>query len=112
MADPVSTKSPIQLPAVVGQLADLWKKQPKSRRFLAIAVLLGIALVVGYSTFIAKGEQWVELAGGSSPEDVHELMSKLQGEGLAVRLAGDKLEVPEGKADEARAIAASAGLPR
>ncbi|MCX5742167.1 MAG: flagellar basal-body MS-ring/collar protein FliF [Proteobacteria bacterium] len=96
---------------VLGQAKDLWGKQPKGRRLLAILVVLGILGVVGWTTFIAKGESWVELAAGASPDDVHDLHTRLEAANIPARMTGTKLEVPADRADEARALAASAGLP-
>lgn len=109
MAEP--SKPGIAMPAVVGQLAGLWKKQPKGRKILAVAVVVGIVGIILATTMFSKPEQWTELAGGSSPEDSRELLARLQGDGIPARMTNGALEVPADKADEARAIAASAGLP-
>ncbi len=100
-------------PAVLlGQLGELWKKQPRGRKTLAMLLVLGIIGGVVWTTVFSHGETWVELGGGSSPEDSHELLARLQGEGIPARLTGTKLEVPAARAEDARAIAATAGLPR
>jgi flagellar M-ring protein FliF len=100
-------------PAVmIGQLGELWKKQPRGRKTLALLLVVGIFGGIAWTTLGSHGDTWVELAGGASPEDAHELLAKLQGDGIPARLTGTKLEVPAARADEARAIASSAGLPR
>lgn len=104
--------SPLTKPAaVLGQLGQLWSKQPKSRKAIAIVVLLGIAGAVAWTSVVPHGDPWVELGGGASPDDVHELLTKLQNDGIPARLTGGKLEVPTNRAEEARALAAAAGLP-
>jgi len=96
---------------VLGQLKDLWAKQSKGKKLLALLVVFGIAGAVFFTTMIKTGPQWVELAAGASPDDIHDLRTRLETAGVAVRLTGTKLEVPEESAGEARALAAAAGLP-
>lgn len=101
--------SPLQ---VLTQLRELWSRQSKRRRTLAVVVLLGIAGIVAWSALASHASGWSALAEGSSPEDAQELLATLQGRGLPVRLAAGKVEVETERLDEARAIAAAAGLPR
>ncbi len=42
--------------AVVTQLKDLWVRQPRGRRALAIAIALGIAGIVAYTTLAHHAE--------------------------------------------------------
>ena len=107
MADAPST-GPL---AVANQLKDLWGRQPRRRKLLALVVALGIAGVVGFQSLVHHAEPWTAIAEGSSPEDAQELYTVLSGRNLPVRLHDGKLEVASERLDEARAVAASAGLP-
>ncbi|HEY0192634.1 MAG TPA: flagellar basal-body MS-ring/collar protein FliF [Kofleriaceae bacterium] len=97
--------------AVLSQSRALWGRQSRGRKLGAIAAVLGIAGVIAATTLIPKTEPWTSISENASPEDVNELYSVLQGRQLPVRLKDGKLEVATGRADEARAIAAGAGLP-
>src|SRR4051794_22500092 len=97
--------------AVANQLKQLWGRQPPRRRLLAVTVVLGIAGVVAYSTLAHHAEPWTAVAEGASPEDANELYTVLSGRNLPVRLHDGKIEVASDRIDEARAIAAGAGLP-
>lgn len=109
-----STPQPPANPAtqVVSQLRDVWGRQPRGRKLLAIVVLLGIAGAVGVTSLLHRTEGWETVADGVSPDDSQELMVALQGRDVPARLTNGKVEVPSDKIEEARAIAASAGLPR
>ena len=98
--------------AVVQQLKELWGRQARSRKLLALGVVLAIAGVVAYATLAKHAEPWTAIAEGSSPEDAQELMTVLSGRNLPVRLNAGKVEVASDRIDEARAIAAGAGMPR
>lgn len=98
--------------AVLTQLKDLWGRQPRRRKVLALAVALGIAGVVAVSTLGGRSEPWSTVAEGVSPDDAQELLTVLGQRNLPVRLRDGKVEVVSGRLDEARAIAASAGMPR
>jgi flagellar M-ring protein FliF len=98
--------------AVLGQLRDLWGRQPRGRRTLAILVVLGIAGVVAWSTLVPHAAPWTAVADGGSPDDQQELFALLEGRHLPVRLHDGKVEVETDQLDEARAVAASAGMPR
>ncbi|TMQ08732.1 MAG: flagellar M-ring protein FliF [Deltaproteobacteria bacterium] len=97
--------------AVLIQLRDLWGRQPRSRKLLALVVALGIAGVVGYSTLLPHAAPWTAVADGSSPEDAQEIYAVLQSRNLPVRMHDGKVEVASERLEEARAIAAGAGLP-
>jgi len=98
--------------AVLGQLRDLWGRQSRGRRTLAILVALGIAGIVAWSTLVPHAAPWTAVADGGSPDDQQELFALLEGRHLPVRLHDGKVEVETDKLDEARAVAASAGMPR
>ena len=98
--------------AVLIQLRDLWGRQPRSRRMLAIMVALGIAGIVAYSTLAHHAEPWTAVAEGSSPDDAQEMLALLEARNLPVRMRDGKVEVATDHLDEARAIAAGAGMPR
>src|SRR5262245_43962743 len=98
--------------AVLTQLKDLWGRQPKRRKGLALVAVLGIAGVVGVSSLAKRAEPWSVVAEGMSPDDAQELLTLLEHRNLPVRLHEGKVEVASDRLDEARAIAASAGMPR
>jgi flagellar M-ring protein FliF len=98
--------------AVVTQLTELWGRQPRGRKTLALAVALGIAGVIAYTTLVHHAEPWTAVADGASPDDAQELLVLLEGRSLPVRMHDGKVEVATDRLDEARAIAASAGMPR
>jgi flagellar M-ring protein FliF len=97
--------------AVLTQLRELWARQARGRKLAGVAVALGIAGLVAYATLAHHAEPWTAIAEGSSPEDAQELYSVLQSRNLAVRMHDGKVEVATDRLDEARAIAASAGMP-
>jgi flagellar M-ring protein FliF len=97
--------------AVARQLGELWNRQPRRRRLLAVSVALGIAGIVAYTTLVPRAEPWTAVAEGSSPEDAQELYAVLSSRNLPVRLHDGKVEVASERLAEARAIAAGAGLP-
>src|SRR5215831_6693550 len=97
--------------AVANQLRELWGRQPRRRKLLAFVIALGIAGIVGFSTLVHHAEPWTVVADGSSPEDAQEIYAVLQGRNLPVRLHDGKVEVASERLEEARAIAAGAGLP-
>ena len=98
--------------AVAIQLKDLWGRQPRGRKTLAVAVALGIAGIVAFTTLAHHAEPWTAVAEGGSPDDAQELMVLLEGRNVPVRMHDGKLEVATDRLDDARAIAASAGMPR
>jgi len=98
--------------AVLNQLKELWGRQARGRKTLAVGVVLAIAAIVAYATLAKHAEPWTVIAEGSSPEDAQELLTVLSGRQLPVRMNAGKVEVASGRIDEARAIAASAGMPR
>ncbi len=108
MAD-ASTQGP---GAVLNQLKELWEKQSKGRRMLAVLVVLGIIGAVVVTRFVKTEAGWVVVADGASPDDSAEMIATLEQRGMPVRLTAGKVEVRSDKADQARAIAAAAGLPR
>ena len=108
MAD-ASTQGPR---AVVKQLEELWQKQSKGRRMLAVVVVLGIVAAVAISRLAVGAASWTAVAEGASPEDSQEILAVLEQRGLPVRIANGKVEVHSDRAEEARVIAAAAGLPR
>jgi flagellar M-ring protein FliF len=108
MADAPPTSGPL---AVAKQLKELWGRQPRRRQMVAVGVVLAIAGVVAFATLGKRAEPWTAVAEGSSPEDANELYAVLTGRNLPVRLHDGKVEVATERLDEARAIAAGAGLP-
>jgi flagellar M-ring protein FliF len=98
--------------AVLHQLKELWGRQARGRKMIALGVVLAIAGIVAYATLAKRAEPWTAIAEGSSPEDAQELMSLLSGRNLPVRMTAGKVEVATDRIEEARAIAASAGMPR
>ena len=104
-----SATGPAQL---ARQLGGLWSKQPRGRKLAAIAVVILVLGGVGWTSLAHHAHTWTPLAEGSSPDDAAELYALLQSRDVPARLREGKLEVATDRADEARAIAASAGLPR
>jgi flagellar M-ring protein FliF len=98
--------------AVVNQLKELWEKQSKGRRMLAVLVVLGIIGAVVFTRFVKSEAGWTVVADGASPDDSQEMMAVLENRGMPVRITAGKVEVRTDKVDQARAIAAAAGLPR
>ncbi len=109
MADAAPTSGAL---AVLAQLRTLWGKLGKGKRLAAIGVLVVIAAVVGISTVGKKTATWSIVADGASPDDAQELLATLEARGVPTRLTAGKVLVPVERVDEARAIAAGAGLPR
>lgn len=97
--------------AVLNQARELWGRQPRGRKALAIAVLVAIAGVIAFATLAKKAEPWTAFAEGASPEDTQEVYTLLQSRNVPVHLKDGKLEVATDRLDEARAIAAGAGMP-
>jgi len=97
---------------VVTQLRDLWTKLPKRKRTLAIAVLIGVLALVGWSMYGPHREPWTVVGEGVSPEDAQELVAALSGRGVPARVHDGKVEAASERVDEARAIASSSGLLR
>jgi len=97
---------------VLSQLKDLWGKQSKKRKTVAVALALGIAAIVAVGQVASKTQAWVTVGDGGSPDDAQELLALLSSRNVPVRMKDGKIEVDSKRADEARAIAASAGLPR
>src|SRR4051812_48438709 len=90
--------------AVLAQARDLWGRQPRGRKLLALLAVLGLAGVVAYSTLAHHDEPWTAIGEGSSPEDMQELYGVLQSRNLPVRLRDGKVEVATERLGEARAI--------
>lgn len=109
MADTTPSSGPF---AVLAQLKQLWDKQSKGRRSLAILVVLGVIAVVAVTTLLNHTETWSSIAEGASPDDTQELYSALQAKGISARLKDGKVEVAKSDLEAARAAAAAAGLPR
>ena len=107
MADAPRPNSAIQ---VASQLKELWARQPKSRRLLAVVVGLGVVAVIAATQLLNRAERWTVVAE-TSPDDAQELFAALSSKGLPVRLRDGKVEVEAARSAEAQAIAASAGLP-
>ena len=97
---------------VVGQLKELWTKQSRGRRMIAVIALLGVVGLVAATQLMHHTDAWQAVADGVSPDDSQELMAALQGRGVPARLREGRVEVETERLDEARAIASSAGLPR
>ena len=67
----MSEANPTQGPKqVIAQLAQLWGRQSKRRKVIAIAVVLGIAGVIAMTALSKKSEAWSVVSEGSSPDDV------------------------------------------
>ncbi len=109
MADNTPSSGPF---AVLAQLKQLWDKQSKGRRSLAILVVIGVIAVVAVTTLMNHAETWSSIAEGASPDDTQELYSALQAQGISARLKDGKVEVVKSDLEAARAVAAAAGLPR
>ncbi len=109
MADNTPSSGPF---AVLAQLKQLWDKQSKGRRSIAILVVVGVIAVVAVTTLTSHTQSWSPLAEGASPDDTQELYQALQSQGVSVRLKDGKVEVANNDLESARAIAAAAGLPR
>lgn len=108
----MSDAKPNQAMQIATQLKELWGKQSKKRKTIALATVLGIAAIVAVGQFAARSQGWVAIGDGVSPDDSQELLALLNSRNVPVRLKDGKLEVDAKRLDEARAIAAAAGLPR
>ncbi len=98
--------------AVIKQLKELWAQQSRSRRMLALAVVGAVIAIVVVSRVLTTEASWVVVADGASPDDNQELLAAIEQRGVPVKIANGKVQVPSDKVDQARAIAAAAGLPR
>jgi flagellar M-ring protein FliF len=95
---------------VLKQTKELWDKQPKGRRTLAVLIVLGVLGFVGITTVMKKVENWTPVAEGMSPGDTQNVYSALIARGLNARLRDGRVEVEDGDLPQAKAIAAvSAG---
>lgn len=113
MADTTPSFTPSSGPfAVLAQLKQLWDKQSKGRRSIAILVVLGVIATVAVTTLTSHTTSWSAIADGASPDDTQELYAALQARGVSARLKDGKVEVANSELEEARAVAAAAGLPR
>ncbi|MEO8698383.1 MAG: flagellar basal-body MS-ring/collar protein FliF [Kofleriaceae bacterium] len=92
---------------VLSQLKDLWGKQPKGRKTLAVVVVVGIAGVIAFTQLSTKTERWGEIA--TSPDDAQTIHTLLSQRGIPVRFKDNKIEVEIDKLDQARAIIAATG---
>jgi flagellar M-ring protein FliF len=92
---------------VAGQLRDLWNKQPKGRRTLAILVVLGVLGYVGITSLTKHVETWVSAADGIAPDEAQQLYATLIGRGVPARFSEGKVEVQPDDLASARAIAAT-----
>ncbi|MEO8554167.1 MAG: flagellar M-ring protein FliF C-terminal domain-containing protein, partial [Kofleriaceae bacterium] len=104
MAD--APKAPNQVFLVLKQLKELWEKQPKARRTLALLIVVGILAVVGASSVLKKTETWVVAIEGVSAGDTQTFYTKLLARGIDARLRDGKVEVQEADMYQARAIGA------
>jgi len=107
MAD--APKPTNQVFVVLTQLKDLWGKQPKGRRTLAVLLLVGVIGFVGLTTLMKKTETWVVAVEGASASDTQTFYTKLISRGVDARLREGKVEVQEADLAQARAIG-SVGL--
>ncbi len=109
MADAISsTTGPL---AVLTQARDLWGKQPRGRKTVAMATLAVVVGIVVWATVLHKGEPWVVVSEGVSPTEVSELYSALRARDIPARMsAANKIEVPSDRATEAASIATAAGI--
>ncbi|HEY6034096.1 MAG TPA: hypothetical protein VIV58_07550, partial [Kofleriaceae bacterium] len=109
---PEAPKSPNQVFTVLKQTKELWDKQPKGRRTLAILVVVGILGFVGLTSLMKKTETWQPVMDGLSAGDSTSLFQKLESRGIAARMNGGKVEVQDADVVQARAIGAvGLGLP-
>ncbi|HEY3805515.1 MAG TPA: flagellar basal-body MS-ring/collar protein FliF [Kofleriaceae bacterium] len=110
MADAPKTAPKNQALAVLTQLKELWAKQPKGRRMLAVLVVVGVLGFVGITSLTKHVETWQPAADGISPDEAQQLYSTLVTRGLSARFHEGKVEVHDEDVDQAHAIAATAGL--
>jgi flagellar M-ring protein FliF len=104
MADAPS-KSPNPALAVLKQTKELWDKQPKGRRTLAVLIVLGVLGIVGISALLKKTESWTPVAEGMAPVDSAAVYSALIGRGINARMRDNLVEVEADDLGQARAIA-------
>src|SRR5262249_32651239 len=90
---------------VLTQLKELWEKQPKRRKSLAMFAAIAILGWVGYTTFIKKGESWSPVSEGSA-DDMQTMYARLEANSIPAHLKDGKLEVPSDREMEARGILA------
>ncbi len=112
MADAPSNSSsnPLgQAKQVLKQLGELWGKQPKGRRTLAVLILVGVIGFVAVTSFLHKTEQWSTVAEGMGPGNSQQLYTSLIGRGVNARMKDGKVEVLEEDLGQARAIATVSG---
>src|SRR5664279_4868040 len=100
MADAPS-KSPNPALQVLKQTKELWDKQPKGRRTLAVLIVLGVLGFVGITTVMKKVENWTPVAEGMSPGDTQNVYSALIARGLNARLRDGRVEVEDGDLPQA-----------
>jgi len=103
---PEAPKSPNQVFTVLKQTKELWDKQPKGRRTLAILILVGIIGFVGLTSLMKKTETWQPVMDGLSAGDSTSLFQKLEARGIAARMNAGKVEVQDADVAQARAIGA------
>jgi flagellar M-ring protein FliF len=103
MAD--APKATNQVLQVGKQLKELWEKQPKGRRTLAVLVVLGVLGFVGITAFLKKTETWKAIGEGMSPADAQQVSSMLLERGINARLKDGNVEVESEDINEAVAIA-------
>jgi flagellar M-ring protein FliF len=97
--------------AVVQQLKELWGRQARSRKAIAVAAVVGIAGIIAYSSLANRVTPWAAISEGMSPDDAQQLLVVLESRHVPARMREGKVEVVPERLDEARAIAATAGLP-
>ncbi|MEJ7603811.1 MAG: hypothetical protein WKG01_38350 [Kofleriaceae bacterium] len=96
---------------VLSQLKQLWGRQPRGRKTLAVTAAFGLAAILAFTQLSHTTTEW-QLVTDASPDDTQELYAALTARNLPVRLRAGKVEVETDRLGEARAIAAAAGLPR
>ncbi len=108
MADAPST--PVnQAKQVLKQLGELWGKQPKGRRTLAVLILVGVIGFVAVTSVLHKTETWSTVAEGMSPGNSQTLYTSLISRGINARIKDNKVEVIDDDLAQARAIATVSG---
>src|SRR6185503_9177081 len=110
MAEAPKPQPQNQALAVAKQLKELWNKQPKGRRSLAVLVVLGVLGVVGVASLTKHVETWSPAADGVAPDEAQQLYATLVNRGIASRFHDGKVEVHDDDLDQAHAIAATTGL--
>lgn len=91
---------------VLTQLKELWDKQPKRRKSLAMLVCIGVAVWVGYTTFLKKGESWSPISEGGSADDMQSMYARLETRSIPAHIKEGRLEVPSDREMEARGVLA------